>query len=200
MQNGVTSLHHLVFVYVHYRPIKAMFYHRPERSLFTVITYILTIPIYTNHTNLYRLVVWNILSHILGIIWNAHPNWLSYFFRGVGIPPTSILTIQIIQTQSNDHDSHDVPVIPYWHQGHEKSIRRRVGWSCRARIWHSCSMAVKLSALGIPWSPKRRMEWLVPVNDGSYRMLYMLYNIAILYCYMVSIYKDTKTRTDPCPR
>ena len=40
------------------------------------------------HPNIIWLVVWNIWI-IFPYIGNSNPNWLSYFFRGVGIPPTS---------------------------------------------------------------------------------------------------------------
>ena len=43
---------------------------------------------FDEHLHLYWLVVWN-MNFIFPYIGKNHPNWL-IFFRGVGIPPTSI--------------------------------------------------------------------------------------------------------------
>jgi hypothetical protein len=49
------------------------------------------------------LVVWN-MNFIFLYIRNNHPNWLSYFFRGVGIPPIRGLSVYNIQQE--------IPVYP----------------------------------------------------------------------------------------
>ena len=59
----------------------------------THVTYNVHLIVFMLHGIYYQhwLVVWNIFLffHILGIIWNNHPNWRTpSFFRGVGQPPT----------------------------------------------------------------------------------------------------------------
>ena len=70
-----------------HHPFYTIFYYKPPILGYPCI------PI-SRHTHIYiyRLVVWN-MTFIFPSYWECHhPNWLSLiFFRGVGIPPTSIV-------------------------------------------------------------------------------------------------------------
>ena len=95
----------------------------------------------------YWLVVWNIFP----TYWEFHnPNWLSYFFRGVGIPPTRIYRgLSRIKWIKWDHHN------PW---GESRSTTQPLERAARDNIWKHCSTgkvfndySLTIHLMGISW-------------------------------------------------